>query len=73
MQTEQETVAGKASRDAGAPDDRETALELQKDVRARLSPDRLELLERTLKVRRMIGKISRNVAELVHEMREQGA
>lgn len=73
MQTEKEIVAGAACRDTCPPDDCESALRAQKDLEARLSPERLELLTRTLKIRRLIGKISTNVAELVHEMREHGA
>jgi len=72
MQVEKETVT-KASRNACPPDDLDSASGVLKDVKARLSPDRFELLERTLRVRRAIGKVSPGVAELVHEMREQGA
>ncbi|MBI4964955.1 MAG: hypothetical protein HY913_16900 [Desulfomonile tiedjei] len=45
---------------------------MMKEMEGRLSPERLALLRRTLKVRGLIGKVS-DVAELVHEMREQGA
>ena len=48
-------------------------MEIQSEVEARLSPERLDLLKRTLEVRRLIGKVSKDVADLVHEMREQGA
>jgi predicted membrane protein len=73
MQVEKETGATKTSRDTYKSDDFETVSKVLKDVKASLSPDRFELLERTLKVRQMIGKVSMDVAELVHEMREHGA
>ncbi len=72
MQFEKETVT-ETSRNPSPSDDPDSASGVMKDVKARLSPDRLELLERTLEVRRAIGKISPDVAELVHEMRKQGA
>ncbi len=37
-----------------------------------LSPERRELLQRTLTVRRSIGRVRENVADLVSEMRETG-
>jgi len=73
VQTEEDTIACPMCRDTCPPADRESALLAQKEMEARLSPERLELLKRTLKIRRLIGKVSRNVAELVHEMREHGA
>ncbi|MFH1115418.1 MAG: hypothetical protein V1792_16040 [Pseudomonadota bacterium] len=72
MQTENETIS-KTYRNACPSDDQDSVSGLLKDARARLSPDRLELLERTLRVREAIGKVSPHVTELVHEMREQGA
>lgn len=39
---------------------------------ARLSPDRKELLQRTWTVRRSIGRVRENVADLISEMRETG-
>ncbi len=72
MQTEEKAPAGRPPSDPHPSVDREAALEAQEHAGVRLSPEGLELLERTLKVRRLIGKISMNVADLVHEMREQG-
>ena len=73
MQTEEETMTAAALRDAHRSDDREWEAELLERAKSRLSPARLELLKRTLDVRRRIGRVSGDVAELVHEMREQGA
>jgi len=73
MQTEEETIATTASPDARPSGDLESSLEALQRVEARLSPERLALMKRTLKVRCLIGKVSTNVAELVHEMREHGA
>lgn len=39
---------------------------------ARLSPERGELLQNALKVRRSIGRVRENVADLISEMRETG-
>lgn len=39
---------------------------------SRLTPERRELLESALRVRRSIGRIRENVADLVSEMRETG-
>ncbi len=72
MQTEEETMTT-ALQDAHPSDDREWASELLEHAESRLSPERLELLKRTLEVRRRIGRVSGDVADLVHEMREQGA
>jgi len=73
VQSEQEDMTRSALSDQTLSSDRETALEIQSEVEARLSPERLDLLKRTLEVRRLIGKVSKDVADLVHEMREQGA
>jgi hypothetical protein len=73
MCTEEETLTSKPSLEITATNDSKTPSETQKDLRSRLSHERLELLQRTLDVRHRIGKVSTNVAELVHEMREQGA
>jgi len=72
VQTEEETVTGSGLEDTCPCGDRETFLEIHKGIVARLSLQRLDLLRRTLKVRGLIGKVSKDVAELVHEMREQG-
>lgn|GEM_PF-6359526 len=37
----------------------------------KLSPDRMELLQRTLDIRQALGKVSRNLTDLVREMRER--
>ena len=73
MQTEEEAIATTSSPEVRPSGDLESASEALRRVEARLSPERLDLLKRTLKVRRLIGKVSTNVAELVHEMREHGA
>lgn len=73
MRTEDEIITSTSSPEACPSDDHESALEAQNNVKASLSPDRFELLRRTLKVRRLIGKVSPDVAELVRDMREQGA
>jgi hypothetical protein len=39
---------------------------------AKLSPDRMELLHRTLAIRKAIGKVSRNLTDLVRDMRDRG-
>jgi hypothetical protein len=72
MQVEKETTT-KASANARPSDDLDSGSGVLNAAKARLSPARFELLERTLRVRRVIGKVSPDVAELVHEMREQGA
>lgn len=41
-------------------------------LESRLSPERRELLQRTLTVRRSIGRVRENVADLISEMRETG-
>lgn len=71
MQTEEDAVtgAGASARPCGESG---AFPEMMKEMEGRLSPERLALLRRTLKVRGLIGKVS-DVAELVHEMREQGA
>jgi hypothetical protein len=73
MQVEKETGATKAPQNTGPSDDPDLASGVLNSVKARLSRDRFALLERTLEVRRVIGKVSPDVAQLVHEMREQGA
>jgi len=73
MQPEKETMTGTGLAGTCPSGDRETALEIEKEIEIRLSPQRLDLLKRTLKVRRLIGKVSKDVAELVHEMRKQAA
>lgn len=73
MQTEEEAIVTTSSPDVRSSGDLESASEALRRVEARMSPERLDLLKRTLKVRRLIGKVSTNVAELVHEMREHGA
>ena len=40
--------------------------------KAKLSPERMELLQRTLAIRKAIGKPSRNMTDLVREMRDKG-
>lgn len=72
MQVQKETVT-EASQKASPSDDLDSGSGVLSAAKARLSPARFELLERTLRVRRVIGKVSPEVAELVHEMREQGA
>lgn len=72
MQTEEDTVSSNQS-PSRRPADREPEIQVTKDIRERLSPERLDLLERTLGVRRRIGKVATNVTELVDEMRERGA
>jgi hypothetical protein len=39
----------------------------------RFSPERKELLERTLAIRKAIGRVNRDSTELVREMRDDGA
>lgn len=72
MQTDEETVTT-ALQDAHPSDDSEWTSELLERAESRLSPERLELLKRTLDVRCRIGRVSGDVADLVHEMRERGA
>jgi hypothetical protein len=69
MQVEEETV----TRNTCPSDSLDSNSEVLKGANTRMSHDRFELLERTLRVRQMIGKVSPDVAELVHEMRERGA
>jgi hypothetical protein len=73
MKVEKEAGATKAPQNTCSSDDPDSASGVLNSVKARLSPDRFALLERTLEVRRVIGKVSPDMAELVLEMREQGA
>jgi len=67
MQTEEETMTGTGMAGTCPSGDRETVLEIKKEIETRLSPQRLDLLKRTLKVRGLIGKVSKDVAELVRK------
>jgi hypothetical protein len=44
----------------------------QTDMGKRLSPERLELLERTRKIRHSIGRVSINVGDILRQSNENG-